>query len=944
MIKLTAKQLRLKKKSIKDYIQAGNAADGSMVDSNANVNSKNIATLESELNKDINIQVNRALVSDKIKTLFGDYLADEYIRQIEDHEIYVHDETSLKPYCVSVTMYPFLTDGLQSLNGESKPPQHIESFCGSFINFMFAVSSQFAGAVATVEFLLYFDYFAKKDLGENYLITHTKKIQNLLQQVVYSINQPAAARGYQSIFWNISIFDKFYFDSMFGHFTFPGETVPPQWESLKNLQEFFLSWINTEREKAILTFPVVTIAMLKDSKAPKDTEFAEMCASQMESGNSFFVYMSDDVDSLASCCFDGQQKVLTKSSNGVNLLSFDEFHNSKYKENKQNLTIYHNGSWVAGKSVKVSGVNKDMYRVTTSNNKVITLTEDHLNPTLNGDILTKHLNKDDYLMFNTQKLDAVPERDENLSYEQGVLIGAFLGDGSFGGRITLADGTVKIYETSFSLNSNCYDELKKNIDIAAKQCGSGNELKLSTIHNNVYPTRISSQEVVNFIKRWVIGHKHDTKTLNMDCLLQNSEFRKGILDGAYLTDGGNSNRIYSVSQGIIDSLEIVISSLGMNSTISTSDRTDEKVVIRGEEFNRNFPLHCIRWYDSKNRRSMKDVYIVKNNSVFFKIKSIDKLPEQEYVYCFEMKNLDEPYFTLPNGLITHNCRLRNELTDNIFSHTLGAGGVATGSINVITININRLVQDGRDLRTEIQKIHKYQLAYRKLIEEYLNAGLLPVYDAGFIQLKKQFLTIGINGFVEAAEFKGINVGNNPEYIKFSQDMLKTIFDENQEGKKQYGVMFNTEFVPAENLGVKNAKWDSKDGYMVNRNAYNSYFYSVEDESTNIIDKFILHGKEINQYLDGGSALHVNLNQLMNKDSFMQLFNLAAKTGCNYFCTNVRTTICNTCNNIDKNTLQICPKCGSLDLDYATRIIGYLKKVSDFSSDRQNEEKKRHYHG
>ena len=169
MIRLHPEQLNQKLSFIDEYIQAKNAADGSKLDANANVTQKNIATMEQELMKDFFVQINRAKVSGKIRELFGQDLADEYLRQIEAHEIYVHDETSLKPYCVSVTMYPFLREGLSKLGGESQAPKHLASFCGSFINFVFAVSSQFAGAVATVEFLTYFDYFARKDFGDNYL-------------------------------------------------------------------------------------------------------------------------------------------------------------------------------------------------------------------------------------------------------------------------------------------------------------------------------------------------------------------------------------------------------------------------------------------------------------------------------------------------------------------------------------------------------------------------------------------------------------------------------------------------------------------------------------------------------------------------------------------------------------------------------------------------------
>ena len=289
------------------------------------------------------------------------------------------------------------------------------------------------------------------------------------------------------------------------------------------------------------------------------------------------------------------------------------------------------------------------------------------------------------------------------------------------------------------------------------------------------------------------------------------------------------------------------------------------------------------------------------------------------------------------------CRLRNEFTDNTFSYSLGAGGVSTGSSNVITINMNRLIQDKRDLSKEIDKVHKYQVAHRKILEEFQSNGMLPVYDAGFISFDKQFLTIGINGMAEAAESQGITVGNNDAYKDFVSGQLKIIYDKNKLAKSEYGYMFNTEFVPAENLGVKNAKWDREDGYFVPRDCYNSYFYVVEDESINHLDKFVLHGKEATQYLDGGSALHLNLEEKMTENNFYNIICVAAKTGCNYFCTNVKITICNDCEKIDKETLQKCSSCGSKDIDYGTRVIGYLKRVSAFSSGRQKEHDLRHYH-
>ncbi len=597
MEKSISRQMEL----INNYTSKANAASASKYDANANVTVKNIATLSSELNKFDRIMLNRKLMTNKITEIFDEDLAKEYIRQLNDHEIYTHDETSIKPYCASVNLYPFLFEGLKGMGGDSKAPKNIDSFCGSFINLVFALASQFAGAIATVEFLMYFDYFARLEWGENYHEkyqdfatlgarpqTVEKRIEAYLQQVVYSLNQPAAARGYQSIFWNISVFDKYYFDSIFGDFVFP-DGSKPNWNSLNQLQQKFLSWFNKERTKSLLTFPVVTVALLTEENDVKDKEYRTVVAKELSEGQSMFIYMSESADSLASCC-----------------------------------------------------------------------------------------------------------------------------------------------------------------------------------------------------------------------------------------------------------------------------------------------------------------------------------------------------------------RLRNELTDNTFSYSLGAGGVSTGSINVITMNINRLVQKNISIEEQVKKIHKYQVAYHAIIKDYHDSGLLPAYSSGFISLEKQFLTVGINGLVEAAESHGISIIDSKEYNEFVDGILYPIYEQNKLAKDKYGVMFNTEFVPAENLGVKNAKWDKEQGLKVGRECYNSYFYIVESDKTNPIDKFILHGSKYTKYLDGGSALHLNLDEHLDVDQYTQLLRVAAINKTNYWTVNVKNTICNTCDHIDKSTYEKCPVCGSTDIEYATRVIGYLKRVKSFSGDRQVEEKIREY--
>lgn len=446
---------------INNYKKAINASTGSEVDSNANVECKNIATMNGEIFKKDYIYLNRLMMIEKITELYGEDVAVDYILQLESHEGYKHDETSIFPYCVSITMYPFLFDGLRSIGGLSDAPKHLKSYAGEFINLIFAIASQFAGAVSTPEFLTYMDYFVRKEYGDDYY-NHVEKIVDLsskngtiddmitdvFQQVVHSLNQPAAARNFQSVFWNIAYFDHPYFNGIFDGFVFPDGTLP-LWDSVNWLQKRFMNWFNEERTRKPLTFPVETMNLLNDGIDYVDKEYKDFNAEMYAKGHSFFTYTSDSVDSLASCC-----------------------------------------------------------------------------------------------------------------------------------------------------------------------------------------------------------------------------------------------------------------------------------------------------------------------------------------------------------------RLKNAITDNTFSFTLGAGGVSTGSKGVFTININRLVQnavrDGKDIsdaiREQTQKAHKYLIAYNEIIKGYLEAKMLPVYDAGFISMDKQYLTIGINGFVEGAEFLGIEISPNEEYYKYGEMILKPIYEENKKVKTNE-IMFNTEFVP-----------------------------------------------------------------------------------------------------------------------------------------------------
>ena len=592
-----------------DYCQAENAATGSKYDANANVEHKNIATLIGELPKASFIRLNRRLLTDRIKKMYGKELSTKYIDLLNKHFIYKNDETSLANYCASITMYPWLIGGTASIGGNSTAPTNLKSFCGGFANMVFMVSSMLSGACATPEFLMYMNYFIGLEYGKDYWQntdevvdlslknrTIDKVITDCFEHIVYTLNQPTGARNYQAVFWNVAYYDKYYFQSLFGEFYFP-DGSQPDWNGLSWLQKRFMKWFNKERTKAVLTFPVETMALLTKDGDCMDKEWGDFTAEMYAEGHSFFTYMSDNADSLSSCC-----------------------------------------------------------------------------------------------------------------------------------------------------------------------------------------------------------------------------------------------------------------------------------------------------------------------------------------------------------------RLRNEIQDNGFSYTLGAGGVSTGSKSVLTINLNRCIQyavNNKMVYTEflseiIDLCHKVQIAYNENLKELQKSGMLPLFDAGYINISRQYLTIGVNGLVEAAEFLGIKISDNPEYLRYVQTVLGLIEKYNKQYRTK-DLLFNCEMIPAENVGVKHSKWDREDGYFVPRDCYNSYFYIVEDDSLNIIDKFKMHGAPYIEHLTGGSALHMNLEEHLTTQQYRNLLKVAAKEGCNYFTFNIPNTICNECGTIDKRYIKECPHCHSRNVDYMTRIIGYLKRVSNFSEPRQEEAKRRFYY-
>ena len=622
-------------KFIHNFVKSDNAANAT-IDDNSNVGTKGIGVLNAEIHKVDNKLTNTEWWESFVKKRDPNFNI-KVMRNDFKTILYPHDSSSQvgEPYCMAASMYPFLLFGLEKLGGKSAVPKNLDSFCGIYINLNFALASEIKGAVATPEFLMYMDYFCRKEWGNNYYLKPSVKIttdycikqktigsqiDQYFQQVTYSINQIAGARGMQSPFTNFSVFDKYFFEGMFGEFVFPDGTKP-EWNSTNWLQRRYLHWLNQERLKCILTYPVCSYACLTDKEGNfKDLDTFHFICNEYAQGNSFFTYLSRSVDSLSSCC---------RLQNAI-------------QENTFNTTNGQIGIMTGSKNV-----------ITLDLNRII----------------------QDW--------------------------------------------------------QHTWSDYKDHIDVGTNKC--------------CFPVD------------W-ITHK---------------DFQEGI---------------------------------------------------------------------------------------------------KKYI-------------------------------ENI-----------------------------------LERVYLYQYAYNDLMHWCKDHHLYAAYDAGFINLDKQYLTIGINGLNQAAEYLGMECNNNIYYKTFCRLIFSTIKEQNKKHKTKTA-QFNTEQVPAESASVKLYNRDKADGYWVptDTNLYASYIFKPNDTHISILDKIILHSSEFAaDELDGGSACHLNLSEHLSQKQYEYLLKFMAKVGCKYATFNIPNCECEECHFIAKQPFSKCPKCGSTHVSLWDRIIGYLTKISNWSAARQLE--------
>ena len=933
------------------------------IDANANANgesNKNPSSYLSELTKSFLKLEGYYLIWRQMEKDHGVERANEALTMLWEGDLYFHDASGAMIqtyYCYAYSTSRLMLEGRTWGHLKSTPPKRASSFLSQVIETTMDFSNQQAGAVAIADLFVNLSWYTKReDLSD-------KDIENLLQNFVHILNNTFRISN-QAVFSNVSIFDRNNFNTMFEHHVFPDGTKP-EYGELDRIQRVFLDFFSKGdplQNGAPYRFPVVTVNFLNDPKNGHymDESYLDMVSEKLYNNGCANLYTSSDAGKVSSCCFTGDTDILVKDSvNGVRLLTFEEFDKISMVE-KHNWKVHSCGFWKNATKVVVPLGEKSMYEITTSNDKKIVVTEDHIHPTFRGDVVTADLSEDDYLEFCNRETAHIPEKETGMSYNQGVLIGAYLGNGSRWVQ-KIEEKDRESYRTTFSLNKEKVDKLEKHLRIALDEMGIDSPLNIKQQKNNNICCDVCGEKLYKVLKEWVHGDLCYEKRLNLNCLVESVEFRKGILDGYYITDGGNSNRIYTTSKGLVKDIEALCTSLGIVTIINESDRRDEPVVIRGEEFNGNHVLYCIRTYCKSHKSKMADVFKTKNNSVFFKIKSIRKLEEGEYnnknVYCFEIKDKETPYFTLPNGIVTHNCRLVNDFKLLKGGDSFGNGGLNIGSARVVTINyaglaLKAIVQTESgspvdrffELLEETLEFTKDLLvAHRKILHKRAKDGFIPFVKNGYIDIDKHlFSTFGINGFYEACAFlTGELIEESEEAQDLAFEMIRITKNYSLECCDKYGVGFNVEQVPAESLAVKNAEKDmhrfEEAVDVIIPPLYSNQFVPLWSD-IDVFQRAEIDGK-FSRELTGGGITHINMDSpFTNPEDFKRAYKTIVGKGVEHFAFNLNFNRCEEGHFVaGGNDVAVCEQCGAPVVDSFTRVIGYFTPVTSWNRTRREYE-------
>lgn len=861
--------------------------------------------------------------------------ANKWLEADWTRALYLHDAdtASFIPYCYAYDLKRLAEEGLFFLdNFNYQPPKHLGTFVDFVKEFVSYVTNRTSGACGLPNLLPYMYYFWDRDVAQGYYtVTPMDYAKQQIQRFLYAVNQPMVRNGIQSAFTNTNIFDHEYLMALFGGAVFPdGKFMVDELDGIMRFQKLFLEEMSRTRAENMFTYPVNSISLLRKNGKFVDEDFAKWaCKHNMKWGDSNF-FVDDSVTSLSNCPLSGDTEIIIKEDDEWKRTTIQEC----FSEGPlpKIITTLNNGQKI---SCKVNKFNIPVeYEVTLVNGATFKTTSNHLNYVYGkGSIPTEDLTTEDYLPYGRHGF----EESDHLAYEDGKVIGMFLGDGSYNSNNAIIFSLNR--DSKADLIDFLYDEIAPKYGattVSEYDCVSSISGKNSCV--NVY---VGSKALRGLIEEYVIGDSALTKELNMKALGNSEAFRRGILDGWKATDGGNNQRIYTSSLPLVKSMQSLLMSLGMVSTVTEDNREGR--------LGKN-TCYTFRYYQPNSKKmKQKDVYIKDNDYQWMKIKKIERISGENCSYCLEVVDNSKPAFTLANGIITHNCRLKSNIDDLGFFSSIGGTALRVGSVKVSTINLARLAlehDNEKDFLVALREITEINLkvldTVRHIIQRNIEKGFLPNYCDGLIDIKTQYMTIGVLGVYEVMKTFGYTTVDEFGNVIYKDEAFafgKKIFDVINREKDQFALdkdyMLNIEAVPGETAAARMQKADEMlypDKVVKDLPLYGNQFIPLGIKTT--LNERLKVAAAFDSYCNGGSILHVNIDSPFSSfDQAWKALNYISDSGITYFAFNTKISACEHNHGFYGN---ICPTCGGEKITEYTRIVGFFVPERTYSKERKQE--------
>lgn len=853
-----------------------------------------------------------------LRYVYPEYISQAYVKGY----IHIHDLGGLTSYCSGYSLREILLKGVRGVSNipTSSPAKHFDSALNQIANLLTIFQNEIMGAVALNSFDTLLAPFVRADK-----LTYEEVKQNM-QNFIYSINSNSrmgAEPAFTNLTFDITPSADIIDDNVIIGGKFDDTMTYRDFQEEMNMinRAFFEIMLHGDSVGKLFSYPIPTYNIHDrfDWDNPNNELLWEMTG---KFGLPYFAnYLNSDMkpeDARSMCPLHSTENVLIydEKLQQYKVCNIKNLYNGSKSEKE--YKIFCDGRLKSAKINKFDEINR-FYEIELVNGHKIKVSDNHLNITYNGSKKTSELTTEDYLPFNNSIIEG-----KGLTYKDGLIVGAFLGDGSYKDKNSIVL-SLNYEKKQTLMNDISYDVINR---LGAKtsifDCTSQISGKQSCVNLTIH-----SKFVRGLCEEFVENSNALDKSISTKVLNKSVDFRKGIIDGYYATDGGNRNRIYTSSYNMVKSLCLLFSSLGICTNVTVDDRTIEQGHLS------NNPVYCVRYYSpNSNRNKQKDVYIKENGMTWFKIKNIEEI-KGDVGFCFEVLEDDEPIFMMPNGLITHNCRLRLDLTElRKRNGGLFGSGDSTGSIGVVTINLPKIAYENKgDLAGFYDELDYYlRVAKESLMikRDWLNKEILAKkampafieYVGGF---DNYFSTIGDIGKNEmCVNFMGKDI-TTPEGKAFAEDVGEFFRNKLVEFQKETGVLFNYEATPAESTSYRLALLDKKQYPDIftqgsGEDCYYTNSCHIPVSQITSIDGTFKHQEKLQTQYTGGTVIHLMMEGAISGSQAKAIVkNMFLNYKVPYMSISPISRYCSEHGYINEIT-DTCPKCGE-KLKLYQRITG-----------------------